>query len=205
MNNLRVDLIDTDTERRSSSPVNMKMAARLGGTIAGVLVVSFVAFIVIRAGIAQKEVDSLKQQWEGKDGLEAKQTNVKKLQATLRQNKEIKQEISSWTAVRLPWDAYLESFAANVPASIQITTFKVSGPVVSEGKDQARRYTLEIKGKVVADDPEKEVSALKNNLSAGGGLSEPVDKTDMGKFEFTDVRSGTFPITVTHKSRKYSL
>lgn len=197
MNNLRVDLIIEKSERRSTSPVSLKLVARLVGTLVVIAVVALVGFLVVRARVAKRAASDRKAEWEQ---LEKQTKSFDALDKQLTANKLVEKEITSWSGARFPWGEFLQKFAAAVPKTVQVTMLKIAGPV--DGNE--RRFKLELTAKVVADNPGGEVLALQNNLSPSGGLSNIVRKIEVGKVDFADVRSGSFPVTLELVSRNYS-
>lgn len=174
MNNLRVDLI-YDAEKRSASPINLKLVGRMA-TIIGILAVLTFAVSVF-AGIksAQHKLNTLKE------SLESKQRPLaahKKAERELKRNAAWTNEAASWRKARIEWHQHLMDLQDVVPPGIQLERLSVEGDS-SVGEHNSVSFiqpTMKLKGTARGQDPVGDIKLFAKQLQDSPGFGALVEE-----------------------------
>lgn len=161
----RIDLL-LPSERRGTGRVSKKFMLFAGSSVAAVILLSSVGWVMMESHKHKSRLSAVKNQWAQLDKVYKTVTAVQKETAKI---KPMAGFADGWSKSRPPLGDILDAFQDVPPPTIQLTQMTLSEAYDKEG---ARTITLALQGVVSGDNPEEDVQ----RLSVGLKNSEPFDK-----------------------------
>lgn len=173
--NLRIDLIHPG-ERRSASPISLKMLGRLAFIVLLAGVGAYVVLNLLAIHTLNRPLRAARAEWEK---TQPQRAAAATLIQEVKENLAIDEEIKGWRTSSLPWSTQLLAVARLVAPEMQITSLNVQHDFQIEGgKTTARAFNLTLDGRCSGRGSETLVQALQEALqrdSATGPLIELVE------------------------------
>lgn len=204
MKNFRVDLI-LETERRSASPVNPRVAGRMAAMLVITLLVVWGTVFATKVILVKQRAKERQVRWKA---IEPQQKIVKAVTEQSRRNKGMHDEIQAWNRSRMEWHKHLAEFQQIVPKNICITRFNVDGSIgqSDDAKYAALRFEMTLEGSAEGRNPVDEVLKFERELKQGPGFKgRVVDETlvDLRKDPSAEERR-LFKIMVKYRARLFA-
>ena len=159
-----IDLL-LDDERRSATPVHVRMARRLGVTalVALLLLATLLLFLSTR-GVHGRVLEG-RTHWHN---LQDRHEAWRKLRGELQDERAAMRQLQACQHARIAWGEELAALQRGVPETIQLTELRVSQFVgaPTSGARTVRSYDMRLSGRVGGDDANAYVQQLLDHLSA---------------------------------------
>lgn len=177
-----IDLL-LDEERRSASPLHVRMLLRLGAVlaVAGLLLATMLLFLASRDAHARLEM--AEANWSQ---VSPKHQTLLTQRAALIDLRGAMRQLDACHHARLAWGAELTDLQGGIPGEVQLTGLRVSSFVGSQTTQHvhaARSYEMHVLGKTGGEDAEAHVKRILAFLSSA-------DHT--GRVESVTVSTGGF-------------
>lgn len=153
MKDLHIDLI-LPTERRSASPISLKLIGRIV-----VVVVVVLAVGTMVAGVQKVKSDLARIEAELAPA-KASQAKADALIKKLGDFTAMQEEVKSWSVGRVDWPGRLKAIREIVPADIQLNVLGVNDRIGTA----AWVGDMEVRGRGEGEDPKKDVDDLVNGF-----------------------------------------
>ena len=215
MKNFRIDVI-LEEERRSASPVSIKLVVRIAGiVVAGVVLL--VATVLVGNVLGLKaQASRINAQWAK---LEPKQKAANIDKEDYEKNKAILDEIEGWNKSRIEWHKHLLQIRDIVPEGVELEQMTVKGGIGVADGHAAMQFSMVIDGaarervkkivKLYPRNPQEDVMEFEKRLDTTSSFSkEMLANVEVPPQFFTDDKSvgasksdRKFKIVVTYKPR----
>jgi hypothetical protein len=214
MKNFRIDVI-LEEERRSASPVSIKLAARIAG-IAVAAIILLVATIFVGGVLRLKaQASRINDDWKE---LEPQWEQAKQDKKEYEKNKAILDEIKGWNKSRIEWHKHLMQIMDVIPQGVELDKMAIKGSIGVADDHAAMQFGMVMDGaaredkknKSYARSPQEDVMEFEKLLNTA-----PFAKTMLANVEvppqfFTDDKAAgaskqdrKFKIVVSYKPRKF--
>ncbi len=187
---LCVNLI-LEEEQRSGSKLNLKSVLRITSIVLPAMVLLLIAQQALRSFILNSQLNILESQWSA---IEPRQKQAARLSSRLNFNITTQAELDAWEVAKPAWNEVLAAIMDAVPATIQLTTLRIS---LVEGSDSTatrpsppeRTYQILLDGTTRDVNSMAVVQTLERNLLHHTVIKPLVQSVSVANFA-ADLESG---------------
>lgn len=213
MKNFRIDVILED-ERRSASPVSVKLVARIAG-IAIAAIILLVASVFVGSVLrVRARASRISAEWAK---VAPKWKRAKSNRKDYDDNKAMLDEIKSWNRSRIEWHTHLMAVAAVVPEGVELEKMSIKGTIGVADGHAAMQFNMVLDGaarvykkKSYTRSPQEDVMEFEKRLNTSASLSKVLAKVSVPPQFFTDDKTPgankhdrKFKIMASYKPRKF--
>ena len=177
-----IDLL-LEEERRSASPLHVRMLLRLGTVLVVVALLLATMLLFFASRNVQIRLESADVRWQR---LRPKHEALLKQRASLLDLRGAMRQLDACRHARLEWGGELADLQRGVPEEVQLTELRVSpfvGSPTTQSVHAARSYEMHVLGKAGGEDADAHVRQILTALSAPAYT---------GRVESVSVPSGGF-------------
>lgn len=173
--NLQVDLI-YQSERRSSSALNLKAVLRVLTVVVPAVVVLLIVLLVVNFLQRKYEVALLETRWDA-TGPRKREADV--LRNQVSRNRDILAQLHGLEKTRMDWHRQLAGLLAEVPSGIRLRNLSARQSLhLQEERIPARAFSMTVMGKASGISADADVEHLRRRL-----LESPVYAPEMETVE----------------------
>lgn len=190
---LRVNLI-LEEEQRSGSSLNPKSFLRIATIIVPLIIILLIAQQALSNFMLRSQLNILESQWKS---TMPRQKQAVKQTARLNFNIKTKAELDGWSAAHPLWNQILAAVTEAVPASIQLTSLRVSivedkGKTPVELSPPVCMYQMSLDGKTAAANSMETVQTLEKNILTHPVIVPLLDTVKVSNFAADSMASNDF-------------